>query len=65
MLSRLFSAKMLALVFSLFGIPHIVMEYDIIFFVRPIIFFAFCYLIFGYAASGRVRKLSARELITE
>ncbi|MBP3234513.1 MAG: ABC transporter permease [Eubacterium sp.] len=64
-LSRLFSAKMLALVFSLFGIPHIVMEYDIIFFVRPIIFFAFCYLIFGYAASGRVRKLSARELITE
>ncbi|SNU07023.1 ABC-type transport system, involved in lipoprotein release, permease component [Lachnospiraceae bacterium] len=64
-LSRLYSAKLLASLFSLFGIPHIELEYGPMFFIRPIIIFALCYLLFGYIASRRVKKLSARELITE
>ncbi len=64
-LSRLYSAKLLASLFSLFGIPHIELEYGLMFFVKPIVIFALCYLVFGYLASGKVKKLSARELITE
>ena len=64
-LGRLYSAKLLASVFSLFGIGHIEMEYGPMFFIKPIVIFALCYLVFGYIASRKVKKLSARELITE
>ncbi|MBR3042196.1 MAG: ABC transporter permease [Eubacterium sp.] len=64
-LGRLYSAKLLASVFSLFGIGHIEMYYGPMFFIKPIVIFALCYLVFGYLASRKVKKLSARELITE
>ena len=65
LLSRLFSEKLLATVFSLFGIPHIEFEFGLWFFIKPIIIFALCYFVFGYIASRKVKKISARELITE
>lgn len=64
-LGRLYSAKLLESVFSLFGIGHIEMYYGPMFFIKPIVIFALCYLVFGYLASRKVKKLSARELITE
>ena len=64
-ISRLFSAKMLESIFSMFGIPHIELEYNFISFAKPVIIFAVVYLIFGYLASGKVKKVSARELIVE
>ena len=65
LLSRFFSAKLLALVFSLFGIGHVELEYGPLFFIKPIIIFALSYLVFGYLTSRKVKKISARELITE
>ena len=64
-LSRLYSGKVLGSLFSLFGIPHIEMEYEPMLFIRPIIIFVIGYFIFGYIAARKVKKVNSRELITE
>ena len=64
-LSVLLSGKMLTLIFSMFGIPHIELEYTLLSVARPVIIFAVSYMIFSYLASAKVKKVSARELITE
>ena len=56
---------MLTLIFSMFGIPHIDLEYTLLSVARPVIIFAVSYMIFSYLASAKVKKVSARELITE
>ena len=63
--ARLYSGTLLGLLFSLFGIPHIEMEYRSVLFIRPVFIFLIGYFIFGYIASGKVKKVSSRELITE
>ncbi|MCR4716148.1 MAG: ABC transporter permease [Lachnospiraceae bacterium] len=65
LLSRLYSGQMLESVFSMFGIPHMELEYTLMSFVRPVLLFALFYMIFGYLASRKVKKVSARELISE
>ncbi|MCR5624290.1 MAG: ABC transporter permease [Lachnospiraceae bacterium] len=64
-LSRLYSGQMLELVFSMFGVPHMELDYTFISFIRPVIIFTVFYLIFGFVASRKVKKVSARELIKE
>ena len=65
LISRLYSAKLLSILFSMFGIPHIEMEYSLWLFMKPIIIFLIGYFVFGYISSRKVKKLSSRELITE
>lgn len=64
-IARLFSEKMMSSVFAMFGIPHVVLDFDFWFFMKPILVFLVVYFIFGYIASRKVKKLSSRELITE
>ncbi len=64
-LARLFSHKVLEMVFSMFGVPHIVLEYGLLAFVIPVAVFMVVYMIFGYLVSRKVKKVSTRELITE
>ena len=64
-LSRLYSHEVLELVFSMFGVPHIELEYGFAEFVGPVIAFMIVYMIFGYVVSRKVKKVSTRELITE
>lgn len=64
-LARLFSGKMLELLFSMFGIPHIELEYGVMFFVKPILIFSLGYFVFGYISSRKVKNVSSRELIIE
>ena len=64
-LSRLYAGKLLSLLFSMFGVPHIELEYGLSFFIKPIIIFTVLYFIFGYLSSRKVKKVSSRELITE
>ena len=63
--SKYYSRQLLEALFSMFGIPHIVLEYGPDAFLLPALIFALAYLIFGYLASGKVKKVSSRELITE
>ena len=64
-ISRLFSEKMMSALFSMFGIPRVNLEFGFWAFAKPILIFLICYFVFGYIASRRVKKVSARELITE
>ena len=64
-LARLYSGELLESLFSMFGIPHIELEYGIMFFVKPILVFTLLYFVFGYISSRKVKKVSSRELITE
>ena len=64
-LGRLYSRQLLESLFSMFGVPHIVLDYGPDAFILPALMFAAAYLIFGYLASGKVKKVSSRELITE
>ena len=51
--------------FSMFGIPHIELEYGVMFFVKPILIFSLGYFVFGYISSRKVKNVSSRELIIE
>ncbi len=65
LLSILFSSTMLSAIFSMFGVPHMELSYSFLSVAGPILAFAILYMIFGYLASAKVKKVSARELITE
>ena len=65
LLSIAFSEKTLESVFSMFGIGNINFEFSLVPLLKPALLFALFYLLFGYIASGKVRKVSSRELITE
>ena len=65
LLSILFSDKMLSAIFSMFGVPHVELSYSFLSVAGPILVFAVFYMIFGYLSSAKVKKVSARELITE
>lgn len=56
---------MIAMIFSMFGIPHVTMQLTVASVLYPALAFAICYMIFGYLASGKVKKVSTRELIIE
>ena len=61
-LSRLYSDELMEAIFSLFGIPHIELEYGPMFFIKPIvIFFSICYLVLGYIASRKVKKTKLKR----
>ncbi len=64
-LARFFAEPMLSSVFSMFGVPHIEMDFTFLGFAVPVIISVFVYMVFGYIASHKVRKVSERELITE
>ena len=64
-LARFFAHMVLELVFGMFGIPHVELEYGVMTFVIPIIAFMIVYMIFGYIVSRKVKKVSTRELIIE
>lgn len=65
LISRLYSENVISLLFSQFGIPHVVMDYGPMQFIKPIVIFVVGYFVFGYAVSRKVKKVSSRELITE
>ena len=65
LLARFCSRPLLELLFSMFGVSHINLEYNIKDFLIPFVVFALFYMIFGFMASRSVKKVSSRELITE
>ena len=65
LIGRCLAHRLLALVFSLFGIPHIELTYNPVAFIIPVLAFAVCYMLFGYMSARKVKKVSTRELITE
>lgn len=64
-LARLYSDDILTLIFSLFGIHRIQMDYNSLSFIIPAVAAVICYMVFGYLASRKVKKVSTRELVTE
>ena len=64
-LARFLAHKVLELVFGMFGIYHLELEYGWDAFVIPVIVFMVVYMIFGYIVSRKVKKVSTRELIIE
>lgn len=65
LLGRFFSDDLLSSLFGMFGVSHVALEYNMWFFIKPSIVFIVGYYILGYIASHKVKKLNARELITE
>ena len=63
--SRLYSVKVTEMIFSMFGIRRVLLEYKPIYFIIPAIAVVICYMCFGYTASHKVKKISTRELVTE
>ncbi len=64
-LARLFSVKVIQFLFSMFGINRVVFDYNPMYFIIPGVICILCYMVFGYMASYKVRRVSTRELITE
>lgn len=64
-LARLYADDILSLIFSLFGINRIKLEYNEMCFIIPAAATVICYSIFGYLASRKVKKVSTRELVIE
>ncbi|MBQ8515344.1 MAG: FtsX-like permease family protein [Ruminococcus sp.] len=64
-LSMLFSAQMLGMLLSLIGLSRIVLEYDTMSLVIPMIAVSFSFFVFAYLASGRIRRVAIRELVIE
>lgn len=64
-LARLYADDILSLIFSLFGINRIKLEYNEMCFIIPAAATVIGYSIFGYLASGKVKKVSTRELVIE
>jgi ABC-type antimicrobial peptide transport system permease subunit len=64
-LARLYSGQLMESVFSMFGVQNIELDYSFLAFAKPIILFIILYMVFGYLSSRKVKKVSARELISE
>ncbi len=64
-MARLWAGALMEDIFSMFGVPHIELEYSILAFAKPVVLFIIMYMIFGYLSSRKVKKVSARELINE
>ena len=64
-LSGLFSAKMLEVILKLTGVSRVMMEYEPISIVAPMILISAGFYVFAYFASGSIRKVEVRELVTE
>ena len=64
-IGRCLSHRLLALIFSLFGAPHIVLTYNPAAFIVPVLVFTVCYMLFGYMSARKVKRVSPRELIME
>lgn len=64
-MSVLFAEPLMSSIFSMFGIPHVDLEFTATGFIIPVLAAALIYMLFGFLASRRVKKVSERELITE
>ena len=64
-IGRCLAHRLVAVIFALFGVPHIELTYRPAAFIVPVLVFTLCYMLFGYMSSRKVKKVSTRELITE
>ena len=64
-LSLLFSSKVLGLGLSLVGLSHLPTEIDFVSVIIPSVMLIVCFFVFAYWASGRIKKVKIRELVTE
>ncbi len=63
--SLLFSSKLLGLGLSLVGLSHLPTEIDFISVIIPSVMLTFCFFVFAYWASGKIKRVKIRELVTE
>lgn len=64
-LSVLFSARMLCAVLKLIGLSRVVLEYEPVSMAVPMILISLGFFVFAYFASGSIKKVEVRELVTE
>lgn len=63
--SLLFSSKLLGLGLSLVGLSHLPTEIDFISVIIPSVMLTLCFFVFAYWASGKIKRIKIRELVTE
>lgn len=61
----LFSVNVINAIFSLFGISEVAADYTAMTFAGAVAFVSLCVLVFAYLASGKVKRVEIRELVTE
>ncbi len=64
-LSVLFSGKMLGAALSLIGLTKIVLTFTAGSVIIPAAVISICFFLFAYITAGRIKRVQARELITE
>lgn len=64
-LSVLLSARMLCAVFKLIGLSRVVLEYEPVSMTVPMILISLAFFVFSYFASGSIRRVEVKELVTE
>lgn len=64
-LSLLFSGNALSVIFRTIGLSSFATEFTADVFIIPFIFICFCFFLFSYIASGRVKRIEIKELIIE
>ena len=64
-ISVLFSGKLLGAVLSLIGLSRVVLEYSFMAIFVPTVAIALAFFLFAYLASGKIKRVETKELITE
>ncbi|MBQ7934508.1 MAG: FtsX-like permease family protein [Lachnospiraceae bacterium] len=64
-LSVVFSSPLLGMLFSVIGLPKVVLEYTASSLLVPALVISISFFLFAYLASGKIRKVLIRELVTE
>lgn len=64
-LSIVFSSPLLGMLFSVIGLPKVVVEYTVTSLLVPALAISVSFFLFAYLASGKIRRVLIRELVTE
>ena len=63
--SLFFTDDLLNIIFSLFGICKVSLQYNTVSIILPFITITICLFLFSYLLSGKIKKSDTRELIAE
>ncbi len=61
----LFSQNLVGLLLRMLGVTHFISQYNAFIIGVPTIMICLCFFVFAYLSSGRIKQVSARELVTE
>lgn len=64
-LAAAFAGKMLSTILRVIGISDFQVSFTVLTFILPAAVICMCFFLFSYAASGRIKRVEVRELVTE